>query len=291
MIPQHKRLHAHEFVNRAPSNVGEEVNVNHDDCSAGMDTKKRLYIKRVEGGVVSYCHHCGKAGYFMFGKSRFRTPAGVEVPVEATDYKTPEMEMVKAGAAANINAILEISKRRDKFKDPAKANNFNLWVAPKVEGVPLIFGIFAPFTATEVGYQLRWLDGRKPKSKTYMKIKPNPGQLYRHATDSDTLVIVEDPISAYMINACTVGTKMDVLCLFGSHLARNTEVQLGVYKNTLVWLDPDKAGCKAADEISQRLHFLYPDMKVKNLCTSYQPKDMLYFDEILNDEVLLLRSR
>ena len=52
---------------------GEQVNVDHDDCSAGYDTKKRLYIKRTEDGnrIIAYCHHCGLSG--SYGNVVYRT--------------------------------------------------------------------------------------------------------------------------------------------------------------------------------------------------------------------------
>ena len=57
------RLDPSEFLPFAPDTEGEQVNVNHADCPAGTDTKRRLYVKRIERGkVVAYCHHCGGRG-------------------------------------------------------------------------------------------------------------------------------------------------------------------------------------------------------------------------------------
>src|SRR5271165_6572543 len=44
--------------------LGEQIHINHEDCSAGIDVKRRLYIKRVPGGLISYCHHCSGSGFF-----------------------------------------------------------------------------------------------------------------------------------------------------------------------------------------------------------------------------------
>ena len=42
--------------------VGVEYRMNHVGCAAGEDTKKRLYMKLSESGVVMYyCHNCGKS--------------------------------------------------------------------------------------------------------------------------------------------------------------------------------------------------------------------------------------
>ncbi|QDP48799.1 MAG: hypothetical protein Unbinned5081contig1000_48 [Prokaryotic dsDNA virus sp.] len=57
------RLHPNEFLPFAPKNKGEQVHVNHEGCPAGIDTKRRLYVKRTEDGkVLAYCHHCNGSG-------------------------------------------------------------------------------------------------------------------------------------------------------------------------------------------------------------------------------------
>lgn len=57
-----KSLHRDEFEHLASDVVGEQTKHNHAECSAGVDTKQRLYVKRTEKGVLAYCHHCGKGG-------------------------------------------------------------------------------------------------------------------------------------------------------------------------------------------------------------------------------------
>ncbi len=59
----------HEYVEYAPSMVGGQVHINHASCSAGIDRKKRLYIKRNESTIVAYCHNCGGKGIYHITKS------------------------------------------------------------------------------------------------------------------------------------------------------------------------------------------------------------------------------
>ena len=47
----------------APSNMNEQVHINHKGCPSGEDTKHRLYIKRNAKGLVAYCHHCTESGF------------------------------------------------------------------------------------------------------------------------------------------------------------------------------------------------------------------------------------
>lgn len=57
------RLDPDTFVHHAPEAEGEQVSVNHEGCPAGTDTKRRLYVKRIERGkILAYCHHCGGRG-------------------------------------------------------------------------------------------------------------------------------------------------------------------------------------------------------------------------------------
>ena len=53
--------------------AGEQVNINHDCCPAGFDSKKRLYIKRTDDGTrtIAYCHHCEQSG--SYGSTVYRT--------------------------------------------------------------------------------------------------------------------------------------------------------------------------------------------------------------------------
>ena len=63
-----------EFVPQGQHlSAGEQININHVDCPAGHDTKKRLYIKRTDDGtkLIAYCHHCELSG--SHGNRSYRT--------------------------------------------------------------------------------------------------------------------------------------------------------------------------------------------------------------------------
>lgn len=80
-----ERLAQHEYMPHAPATPGTE-RVNHDGCTAGVDTKRRLYVTRKEeGNVVAYCHNCGISGVHS-GTSRFRVAHVPKAPktVEGT---------------------------------------------------------------------------------------------------------------------------------------------------------------------------------------------------------------
>lgn len=275
-IPQHKRLHHTEYVPYASDTVGLQVNRNHDDCPAGLDTKARLYIKRTEEGVVAYCHHCGKSGFFVNGSSRVRAPKHVEVYRTDAEYITPK-HMVPVRRNGTMNGA-ELIKRDKAF---SKGPLITFIEDPSVDGTPLLWFI-GDYNGACIGHQYRWLDGRKPKTKTYLKAKPSRGGWYGTPGIGGTCIIVEDPMSAIMVNAI-LGTNGRVHCLFGTKLTADAESLMNNFKRVIVWLDPDRAGMNAAADIVKRLHYRYPAINVGLYTPGYQPKDTPNMDKDIEE--------
>jgi hypothetical protein len=72
----------------APDGV-DTARFNHDDCPAGTDTKRRLYITRKEDGIiVGYCHNCGSSGVAVGSGSTYKRTAAI-----VTDTKVKEVTM------------------------------------------------------------------------------------------------------------------------------------------------------------------------------------------------------
>lgn len=280
-----KRMPNVDFVGHAPEEEGKEVNVNHENCPAGYDGKKRLYVKRVTGGIVAYCHHCGLAGYYVAGKSRLRPRKHVEV--EATPeapFELPKSRVMNIGSGVNYNWLF--TKYLEGRSDQVIADVL-LYVreVPEIDGCPLMYGIHDRESNTN-GYQLRWTDGRSPKTKTHLKTKPNLGSWFGRP-DATTLVLVEDPLSAVIISKTMLaaGTKVAVLCLFGTRLAPAIVPSLSGYHKIVVWTDNDSAGNKAADEIIKRLNYVYPSTLLYNLSSEVQPKEHRLIEEVLKPYV------
>jgi hypothetical protein len=54
-----------DFVDLAPTELEEQVHVNHDNCTSGVDTKRRLYIRRSsDGAILAWCHNCQQKGVY-----------------------------------------------------------------------------------------------------------------------------------------------------------------------------------------------------------------------------------
>lgn len=63
---------------------GQQINVDHRDCPAGTDTRKRLYLKRTSSGaVLAYCHHCNSKGYQTKQGKALKSIAALKNKVDA----------------------------------------------------------------------------------------------------------------------------------------------------------------------------------------------------------------
>lgn len=79
-----------------------------------------------------------------------------------------------------------------------------------------------------VHYQQRWIEERKFRTGGQKRTMIN-------SIDSDTIVIVED-----FISAARVGEFVDVACLFGTFLMnKDAKEMLKKYKRIVIWLDND----------------------------------------------------
>ena len=84
------RLNWHEIlaVNPELNNLreDEQVNINHYNCPAGRDTKKRLYVRKRDGGLIGFCHHCQSKGGKGGQKNHIR---GRQATMQHFDLKLP----------------------------------------------------------------------------------------------------------------------------------------------------------------------------------------------------------
>ena len=80
---------------------GETVRINHDPCPSGVDTKRRLYITRVQADprkVIAYCHNCQDDGGLLTKEyERFRNRHAYKT----SSPSTPDCKEI-IGAPTNI---------------------------------------------------------------------------------------------------------------------------------------------------------------------------------------------
>lgn len=94
---------------------GEQIHVNHDKCPAGLDTKRRLYIKRTEDDryILAYCHNCSLSGRYSikYGAVKSATTKGkaerdgVSTPYRGTLPKKVQQGAKRVGFYSKIMAL------------------------------------------------------------------------------------------------------------------------------------------------------------------------------------------
>lgn len=258
--------------------IGEQLKFNHVGCSAGTDTKNRLYIKRVYGGVVGYCHHCSQGGFLpLEGKSGreltkwLKSESKEPISIVAEDVNKELSNLISANHDFTLNSLAWLSRYEMN----------NCFIADS-EG-RVVLPIYNENTVAK-GYQTRNNVG-VPKYITKIQKGYQGGSWYSRAY-VEAVFFTEDILSAVKIynNSNTIVS----LALLGTSLRDQDEkILLSKYKNfkIFIWLDDDSAGIKGAKKIFERLTFL--GLKAEIITTKEPkkvPKDILklYLKEMID---------
>lgn len=258
-------MRSNEFIHDAPSTPGEQVHVNHEGCRAGVDTKKRLYIKRThDGTVVAYCHHCGESGV---SRSKYRHISSYSTPKPTSvshtrDIRLP-VDVLKNTSMWPKAAIGWLLKYGISFKE---ITDYGITFSPRYNRIcfPLYMdGVY-------IGWQGRSLDpdADPPKYLTMVDPKNPNGNVacYIKGGTSDKCVLVEDCVSA--IKVCR---QVSTVSLLGSHLKDDSIVWIANrWDDVAIWLDNDKPEVLKEQ---QRLHRLFGMLgKSRLILTPNDPK-------------------
>lgn len=291
-------LNESEFLSAAPSMKGEQVHINHVGCSAGTDTKRRLYVKRNQDGtVVAYCHHCNKRG--VSGK---RNPVvGYSIDWSAADPLASRRQPSGSGRQERNAPRHPVHQRPLSFPAgasttaaiwPASARNwvkqFGLsdeelcrkgWAYSEKYNRVLI-PVHDPDGGL-LGYQSRRLeDDGSPKYMTFKDKTKNVHRLYYEVRPRKcgTVVLVEDALSAEKVGR--YADAVAVLTTTADSVLRDKIIS--VYDHVVVWLDDDNIDVKRKQ---LQLHTMFdPYVKVSVLRTTKDPKRHNFeeIEEILN---------
>ena len=209
------------------------VHINHDDCPAGVDTRRRLYITRKDNGVIlGYCHNCGSSGVSvhrytvhrvahvesMVTQEEISMPANLELypkhwPIEA--FKWVSDAGISLTTAQKYALAYDLDTRRV--------------IIPKFN----LDNELVMYQSRNVGLD----DGPK-----YITVKKLGAQIHdpmrRSAlVPSDTVVICEDQLSAIRI---VEDGKCDAIPLYSSNVKFTKLLTPGSnYGKIIVWLDND----------------------------------------------------
>jgi len=237
-----------DFMPHASDDVGVEVNVNHDNCGAGYDTKKRLYINRKNRDTVTaYCHHCGLSGVWRSNRSAHWTEldgymGGLETGGTTVPPKTDTVSLQQPHPATG-----DLSEwPPEAFKWVYKAGIQEEEIAKYgLKYLPKDHRVMIPSYSqcgNLVQYQTRKLFDWDKRPK-YLSVKVDNFVGYDticsgsniKTPNTDTIVIVEDKLSAYKVSRIC-----DCLCILSSNLNdKAIQYIYSNYSNVKVMLDND----------------------------------------------------
>ena len=252
---------------------GQTIRLNHVDCDAGEDTRRRLYITRThadETKVVAYCHNCQQGGirttanYSTYRDDKHRKPRdneetvsdNVEEPVGLVGQFNHWPADAHAWALQRNLSQVDFDWYGIKY-DPSSDRIY----IPKYHSMDRR----KQNQGKLVGYQLRNLGNYGPKYITVNE-KDAKNWMYIHPDqcECDWAVIVEDMVSAIHILKATAniwndggnkpgvfvnyGTKVDPTLMYVA--ARN-------HKWATVWLDNDNQHVLNQAKMMQRTIAMY----------------------------------
>jgi hypothetical protein len=252
---------------------GQQVRISHSECTAGTDTRDRLYVKRSdENTIIAYCHNCGGHGVTGIGTRRTKCIS----------------ELLERYEQAKINpetGVLELP--------PGCVRNFSSWPVPariwpqkydltveEIEESGLLYStiwdrVVLPVyeNGKLVYFQARaihlYQDPKYISAKSVTKpMYWNHGRIRK--TPSPTLGVTED-----MLSAIKLGRHVDTVALLGTSpdIDGLTE-RLENYKNIVVVLDPDRAGEQKSRELVARLSLSHRGKVIGIHGHKQQPKEM-----------------
>ena len=251
------------IVANAPNNIGEQVHVNHTGCEAGVDNKRRLYIKRTDKGLVAYCHHCSDKGY---AKDENRLSTWLNKTAAAKVIK----EQFSASNLCGLN-LRGFAWLTDYYCDANNKNCFN-GVKDK-DSVALT--LYGPDESL-LGWQVRNLlpkEGTPKYTTHYVSELSNGDPAWFNRLTTKTLVITEDYLSAWRVGFNTTHASMALLRTSLSDKAL-FDIERGHYETIIIWLDPDEAGRKGAAKVYEKLnHFLPQNTNIVIFDLDKEPKE------------------
>ena len=224
--------------------------VNHTTCTAGEDTRQRVYFtKPAHGdGVLAYCHNCQKGN--RFPSSRYRTRPSLLTPiVPTTDEFTVPTSLVEDITDWPRLARVQLTK----YSLASMAYEYGVRYDAHTNRLyyPILSSWFCGAGSGDTkGYQLRKLQGSGPKYTTVMRdedvsmhtiLKWAPEEESREVPYSRG-VIVEDLLSGLAIIKCAKwrGTdSVEVLVNYGTKVNIEAINEMNDCESICVWLDND----------------------------------------------------
>jgi len=215
----------------------EQVHLNHEDCPAGHDTKKRLYIKRTgdyngRHNYIAYCQHCSSGGRYVSPLLAHKKPRQAVVATTANGRRRFVLPADFTGDARSWPAGARVWLYRYGITD-AEIKHYGIgWSEERGRVVLPVYndGKLALYQTRRI----RKYDS-KPKYLTYR----NESRLFITRYNVDTCVITEDFLSAIK---CGRLTNTAGCALLGASLQdKHILTLLSSFNKFIIFLDDDNS--------------------------------------------------
>lgn len=267
------RIPSKDFIDTCDTGaaVGTTWHINHDACTMGADTRRRLYITKKDAGTfLAYCHNCSGWGVVKVKQSRGewvkyipRNKAGA-----AVDITSAEPEALPSDISFDIDTWPpEVRGWLQRYhilnKDDGLFNSvgYMQFYAYSPSMNRLIIKL--PVLVDKDGTTHTFWQGRDCTGLSTLKYYTGIGSTNRLVVirkdaqrPTNKLFITEDITSAIRIAEC----GYDALPLRGTSCKDMTELANITlqYSNVHIWLDDDAAGRKGANILANRLSLVIP---------------------------------
>jgi len=275
-IPNEEMTSLYHNVQSSGLGPGTQINVNHDNCPAGQDTKGRLYIRMTDDGskLLAYCHHCGCKGVKQLTRLARQVPSSSAAEVIYTNVSDPT-HIAKQGDDNNRwNFWLGVWDKATPYSDKVPDDFFQTFPG-KFFSDPKDFFIlqerkFYGMRLAQIGTSgmalvprmgenaLLGLDARqcdltsgafsdRPKWRRVLATSKDwrevAGKLIVYNNRNNRIgVVVEDPISAMRVDIAGYAG----IALTCSVLSSEDAFKLSIlFDKIVIWLDNDNATVKA----------------------------------------------
>ena len=268
--------------------VGDTARVNHELCTAGEDTRRRLYITRPHASpdrVIAYCHNCQESGVLSTGDNtyiKYRDDRHSSQVAQSIVKDEEEIEL-PTGLVYQLSDWTQASKAwayKAKLNTPWVAK-YEIGEDPSTGRVCLPqWRVATPKHRWHLdGYQLRKTDPnvRGPKYLTVRKKDtPRYSELMDLAYDHTCAVIVEDLVSGIHVIEAMEGLAR-VYVNYGVDVDTDTlEAALSGNRPVVVWLDNDSDHVNNQAEMMARTLSLIGNQPVKIIRVYSDPKHQDY---------------
>lgn len=273
---------------------GASTRVNHDDCGAGEDTRRRLYLTRPLANpsvIIAYCHNCQQSAYSRTGewtdyrdqlhisnvtlpvslvKKGFDKPKGmvsdtIDWPVHAQAWaykgKLDSVLVAKYGIEYDVNSD-RVYLPRFKATTHPHVHNLQAYQLRNTDPKKNVPKYLTVCSETDNGYTIMYSSNATPPSETESNI---------------LVIIVEDYLSGIAITEA-YQTHISVLSIhvlvnYGTKINLEALHKAAQYSRVLVWLDNDSDHIKEqAETMARTVRLMSSDAEVGTDLTHSDPK-------------------